>query len=40
MLDIFPKNIKADQFVNSRLAKINPERYLGEPRNFEQSKFS
>ena len=25
---------------NSRLAKINPERYLGEPRNFEQSKFS
>ena len=40
LLNIFPKNIKADQFENSRLAKINPERYFGEPRNFEQSKFS
>ena len=40
VLDIFPKNTKADQFKTRALAKINPERYLGEPRNFEQSKFS
>ena len=34
--DIFPENTKADQFKNSRLAKINSERYHCEPRNFEQ----